>query len=192
MSELDRNGNARESFDASVYCYDANSGLFTSLFTIRIIQGSGLPPHSTLEVPPEVNERQTVRFNGRAWELVNDFRGLTQYHTVTQAESVVDYVGDIDPEHTLDKPTNPYDKWNGITWVVDEEAKRQYGIEQIKAQRQRLLQEVLDTTRDWKTELELGIITDEDKAALTAWMKYAQALKAMEPEADTAFPVKPE
>ncbi len=192
MSQLDNNGNAKESFQAEVYCFDEQTGLFTSLFNIRIMEGSGLPPHSTLEVPPEVNDRQTVRFNGRAWEVVADYRGLKQYHTVTKAESVVDYVGEINPEFTLDKPENPYDMWDGIKWVVDENAKREYAVEQVKQQKQTLLAEVRQITDDWKTQLALGIITEEDKNKLTEWMKYAQAVNAMDPESDTVFPTKPE
>ncbi|HFP3461507.1 TPA: tail fiber assembly protein [Escherichia coli] len=47
-------------------------------------------------------------------------------------------------------------------------------------QRQRLLNEAKDITSDWKTELELGTISDDDKARLTKWMAYIKAVKALD------------
>lgn len=47
-------------------------------------------------------------------------------------------------------------------------------------QRQRLLNEAKDITSDWKTELELGTISGDDKARLTKWMEYIKAVKALD------------
>lgn len=47
-------------------------------------------------------------------------------------------------------------------------------------QRQRLLNEAKDITSDWKTELELGVISDDDKARLTQWMAYIRSVKALD------------
>ncbi|MDL4913150.1 MAG: tail fiber assembly protein [Enterobacterales bacterium endosymbiont of Blomia tropicalis] len=46
----------------------------------------------------------------------------------------------------------------------------------------------------WQTELQLGIISDDDKASLIAWMKYIQALNAVDTTTapDIEWPVKPE
>ncbi|EFB9700156.1 tail fiber assembly protein [Escherichia coli] len=46
--------------------------------------------------------------------------------------------------------------------------------------RQSLLNEAKDITSDWKTELELGTISDDDKARLTQWMAYIKAVKALD------------
>ncbi|PEI02320.1 hypothetical protein CRM79_03330 [Pantoea agglomerans] len=44
----------------------------------------------------------------------------------------------------------------------------------------------------WQTQLLLGIITDADKATLTAWIKYVQAVQAVNIAAsDIARPEKP-
>lgn len=49
-------------------------------------------------------------------------------------------------------------------------------------------------TQPWQTQLLLGIISDEDKASLTTWMKYYQKVQAV--DTSTApkikWPVKPE
>ncbi|EEM3686347.1 tail fiber assembly protein [Salmonella enterica] len=49
-----------------------------------------------------------------------------------------------------------------------------------ESQRQNLLDDANDTTADWRTELSLGIISDEDKASLIKWMTYIKALKALD------------
>ncbi|EBQ9796699.1 phage tail protein, partial [Salmonella enterica subsp. enterica serovar Kottbus] len=45
--------------------------------------------------------------------------------------------------------------------------------------RQNLLDDANDATKDWRTELSLGIISDEDKASLVKWMTYIKALNAL-------------
>ncbi|MFQ3396515.1 tail fiber assembly protein, partial [Enterobacter mori] len=53
---------------------------------------------------------------------------------------------------------------------------------------------------DWRTELMLDIITDDNRASLTAWMLYIEALKALDLTGVTdeesynaiAWPDKPE
>ncbi|HBB2393644.1 TPA: tail fiber assembly protein [Escherichia coli] len=52
-------------------------------------------------------------------------------------------------------------------------------------QRQHLLTEAKDITSDWKTELELGVISDDDKARLAQWMVYIKAVKALDLSAVT-------
>ncbi len=49
------------------------------------------------------------------------------------------------------------------------------------AQRQSLLTAANVVTSDWRTELQLGVITDEDKAGLIKWMAHnIKALKALD------------
>ncbi|MHC9003536.1 tail fiber assembly protein [Enterobacter adelaidei] len=46
--------------------------------------------------------------------------------------------------------------------------------------RKRLLDEAATITSDMKTELQLGIISDQDKITLAAWMTYVKQLRAMD------------
>ena len=57
-----------------------------------------------------------------------------------------------------------------------------------------LLNEAQSTISLWQTELQLDIISDDDKASLIAWMKYIQALNAVDTTTapDIEWPVKPE
>ncbi|EBP2451294.1 TPA: prophage tail fiber N-terminal domain-containing protein [Salmonella enterica subsp. enterica serovar Hidalgo] len=53
---------------------------------------------------------------------------------------------------------------------------------QAKAEttRQKLLDGANSTIADWRTELALGEISDDDKASLTKWMAYIRALKTLD------------
>ena len=57
-----------------------------------------------------------------------------------------------------------------------------------------LLAEAQGTISLWQTELQLGIISDDDKTSLIAWMKYIQALNAVDTSTAPGieWPVKPE
>ncbi|EHU6836445.1 tail fiber assembly protein, partial [Salmonella enterica] len=46
--------------------------------------------------------------------------------------------------------------------------------------RQKLLDAANSTIADWRTELALGDISDDDKARLVKWMNYIKALKALD------------
>ncbi|ELD0485523.1 tail fiber assembly protein [Escherichia coli] len=49
-----------------------------------------------------------------------------------------------------------------------------------ETQRQRLLAEAKDITSDWKTELELGTIGNDDKDCLMQWMSYIKSVKSLD------------
>ncbi|WP_261908468.1 tail fiber assembly protein [Salmonella enterica] len=46
--------------------------------------------------------------------------------------------------------------------------------------RQKLLTDANSTIVDWRTELALGDISDDDRASLTKWMVYIRALKMLD------------
>lgn len=53
----------------------------------------------------------------------------------------------------------------------------------LEAMRQLYLNQAYEKINDWRTELQLGTISDEDRAALTRWMAYISQVKKMEPSA---------
>lgn len=53
-------------------------------------------------------------------------------------------------------------------------------VMQAEAEKQSLLANAEAVTADWRTELALGIISNEDKAKLTEWMQYIKAVKAVD------------
>ena len=52
--------------------------------------------------------------------------------------------------------------------------------QQAERRKATLLVEANSITQAWQTQLLLGIITDEDKASLTEWMRYVQQLQAVD------------
>ncbi|EEC4814856.1 tail fiber assembly protein [Salmonella enterica] len=73
---------------------------------------------------------------------------------------------------------NIYGDWkysNGTVLAVpvDYQAK-------AEATRQKLLKDADNAIKDWRTELTLGIISDENKAALILWVNYINALKSLD------------
>ncbi|SJB20891.1 IS600 ORF2 [Shigella sonnei] len=50
----------------------------------------------------------------------------------------------------------------------------------LEAMRQSYLNQAYEKINDWRTELQLGTISDEDRAALTQWMAYISQVKKME------------
>ncbi|EDF8720450.1 tail fiber assembly protein [Salmonella enterica] len=73
---------------------------------------------------------------------------------------------------------NIYGDWkysNGavVAVPVDYQAK-------AETTRQKLLDAANSTIADWRTELALGEISDDDKASLTKWMAYIRALKTLD------------
>ncbi|EBZ2289114.1 tail assembly chaperone [Salmonella enterica subsp. enterica serovar Hvittingfoss] len=45
---------------------------------------------------------------------------------------------------------------------------------------QKLLNDADNAIKDWRTELTLGIISDENKAALILWINYINVLKSLD------------
>ena len=59
-------------------------------------------------------------------------------------------------------------------------------IHAMEATRAQLLAYADEVTADWRTELALDEISDEDKAKLSAWMAYKRQVKAITAEAAVA------
>ena len=66
-------------------------------------------------------------------------------------------------------------------------------IAAAEQERQSRLSHAYAVTADWRTELALGVISDDDKAKLTLWMQYIKALKAIDPSTapDVSRPEQP-
>lgn len=79
-------------------------------------------------------------------------------------------------------------------WVDVPEPTSEQLIQVAEQQKSALLAEAQNTISLWQTELQLGIISDDDKASLITWMKYIQALNAVDTSTapDIEWPDKPE
>lgn len=86
-------------------------------------------------------------------------------------------------------------KWDGkfIAPSVPEPTPEEH-LAAAERFRDGLLQNANKVTADWRTELALGIISDDDKANLILWMQYIKAVKAVDVSTapDIDWPAKPE
>jgi len=64
-----------------------------------------------------------------------------------------------------------------VTDTIAQQTALVSGAEQKKTQ---LLSEAKNTISLWQTELQLGIISDDDKARLIAWLQYIRLLQAVD------------
>lgn len=182
--------------DITVFNYDGETREYLSSTVEYLAVGVGLPANSCTDAPGESKEGfaicRTADFT--AWEYVADHRGETVYSTETGEPESVSLPGDYPEGTTTLAPATPYDKWDGSKWVTDTEAQQAADVEAAEQQKAELLLEAQTTISLWQTELQLGIISDEDKASLIAWMNYIKAVQAVDTSKapDITWPDKPE
>ncbi|HEG1687070.1 TPA: tail fiber assembly protein [Enterobacter cloacae] len=182
--------------DVTVYNYDGETREYLSSSVEYLPEGVGIPANSCMDAPGESKEGfaicRTADFT--TWEYVADHRGETVYSTETGESVIVSLPGDYPEGTTTLAPATTYDKWDGSEWVTDTEAQHAADVEAAEQQKAALLLEAQATISLWQTELQLGIISDEDKASLIAWMNYIKAVQAVDTSKapDITWPEKPE
>lgn len=182
--------------DITVFNYDGETREYLSTSVEYLAVGVGLPANSCTDAPGEAKTGSAIcrTADFTTWEYVADHRGETVYSTETGESVIVSLPGDYPEGTTTLAPATPYDKWNGSEWVTDTEAQHAADVETAEQQKAALLLEAQATISLWQTELQLGIISDEDKASLIAWMNYIKAVQAVDTSKapDITWPDKPE
>lgn len=191
---LDKNGLAESAGTLTIYNFDAVSGEFTGSSDEFLAQGVGLPANACITAPPATAAGRVSLYRDGNWLDVADHRGETVYSVTDGAAVLLDAPGDYLAGTTLLKPATAWDKWDGEKWVTDPEEEKAATVKEAKERRAALISEANSITQAWQTQLLLGIITDSDKASLTAWMKYIQAVQSADiSEApEIAWPQRPE
>lgn len=198
MSEAKLNSNfiAIVAGDITVFNYDGETREYISSSVEYLAVGVGIPANSCTDAPGESKEDFTICRSAdfTAWEYVADHRGETVYSTETGEAVIISAPGDYPNDTTTLAPPTPYDTWNGSEWVTDTKAQHAADVEAAEQQKAALLAEAQTTISLWQTELQLGIISDEDKASLIAWMKYIKAVQVVDTSKapDITWPDKPE
>lgn len=181
--------------DITVFNYDGETREYLSSSVEYLPVGVGIPANSCTDAPGESKEEfaicRTADFT--AWEYVADHRGETVYSTKTGESEIISLPGDYPEGTTTLAPATPYDTWNGNEWVTDTEAQHAADVEAAEQQKTALLLEAQATISLWQTELQLGIISDDDKASLISWLSYIKALQTVDTDAasDINWPVSP-
>lgn len=191
---FDNSGLASQAGDIRCFYYDELTGEYTGWSDEFINIGVSMPSDSTDIDPGDEAEGKIAVFTNGQWKLNEDHRGEIVYSTSNASDSMVDYIGPIKDGYTAAPPSGPYQKWNGKKWVTDSDAQHAANVEAAEQQKAALLAEAQETISFWQTELQLGIISDEDKSSLIAWMRYIKAVQAIDTSKapDIDWPEKPE
>ncbi|HEJ0094534.1 TPA: tail fiber assembly protein [Citrobacter freundii] len=193
---LNKNGIATKAGDITVYNFDGVTREYLTSTVEFLAVGVGIPANSCTDAPLDAKDGFAVcrvaSLDG--WEYVADHRGEMVYDTATGQSVYIISPGDYADDVTTIAPSTPYDKWNGSEWVTDENSQKSGQVREAERQKSALLAEAKNAISLWQTELQLGIISDDDKASLITWMKYIQALNAVDTSTapDIEWPVKPE
>jgi hypothetical protein len=182
--------------DITVYNFENETREYLSSSVEYLAVGVGLPANSCTDAPGKSKEDFAICRTAdlSAWEYVADHRGEIVYSTETGEAVAITMLGDYPENTTTLAPSTPYDTWNGSEWVTDAGAQHTAEVEAAEQQKAALLVEAQATISLWQTELQLGIISDDDKASLIAWMNYIKAVQAVDTSAapDINWPEKPE
>lgn len=194
ITTIDSTGMARSAGYLTVYNYVADTGEYSGETTEYLMEGVGIPANSTIVSPPDISGGSVAVFSDGAWVTEEDHRGETVYSTSDGAAVEIDAIGDYPIDTTQLQPTTAYDKWDGEKWVTDATAEKAADVSSAVAQKSFLISTANSISQAWQTQLQLGIITDDDKATLTLWMKYVQSVQAVDTSLapDIAWPDKPQ
>ena len=191
---LDKNGLAKADGTLTVYGYDALTGEFTGAVQEFLPMGVGLPACACLSAPPAAQSGVVAVYQDGSWLSVPDHRGEMVYPLSGGAPVKITALGDYPEGTTTQAPVTAFDKWDGEKWVTDSDAQQQSRLDAAASEKAARVSEANGITQAWQTQLLLGIITNADKATLTAWMKYVQAVQATDVSGapDISWPAKPQ
>jgi len=160
-----------------VKCYIVNDSEYIGCYDEFCAEGQGIPSNAYIDPAPVNRDGFAITRNEDKWEYIADHRGEKIYNTSTGAEIILNVLGEYPNDTTTIAPKTPYDKWDGSQWITDVNAQRVENIAIAEKQKSHRLQEAQAAISLWQTELQLGIISDEDKASLIAWLAYIKALR---------------
>ncbi|MFG6076064.1 tail fiber assembly protein [Erwinia sp. OPT-41] len=189
---LDKNGLAKSAGTLTVYNFDSLTGEFTGATDEYLPQGVGVPACACSSAPPTAEPGFVAVYQDGGWQTVADHQGETVYSTADGTATEITAPGDYPAGTTTQAPATAFDKWDGEKWVTDGDAQQAAAVSEAEVEKVARISEANSMTQAWQTQLRLDIITDADKASLTAWMKYVQAVQAVDTAApDIDWPEKP-
>lgn len=193
---LDENGFATKAGFITIYNYNGETREYISSSVEYLPIGVGVPANSCIDAPGSKKDGFAIRRNADStgWEYVADHRGETVYNTSTGKPMTVSQFGGYPEGTTTKAPSTQYDKWNGTEWVTDSEEQHAANVVAAEQQKANLLNDANSKISLWQTELQLGIISDDDKTALIAWIGYIKAVQSVDTSTapDITWPEQPQ
>ena len=187
---FDNDGLAIQTGEIRCFYYDGITGEYTGWSDEFISIGVSMPGNSTDIDPGDESSGEVAVFTNDIWEWKADHRGTTVYSTVDGTTSTIDYIGEIKDGYTEKAPGTPYDKWDGSEWLTDADAQHAAAVVEAEA-KQSTLRSAADNEIEWRQDdVDAGIATEEETAALAEWKKYRVLLMRVD-TADPEWPTLP-
>ncbi|NMP27217.1 tail fiber assembly protein [Rahnella sp. SAP-1] len=179
---LNKDNIAIRAGEITVFSFDGSTREYLSSSVEYLATGVGVPANACIDKPLENKAAYAVcrTADFSQWEYVPDHRGERIYNTENGMTAIVMMLGDYPIQSTCVPPVTQYDAWNGKAWVTDINAQNAANIEAADVKKQLLLTTAQNTISEWQSELLLGVISDNDKALLTAWLAYIKVLKTVD------------
>ncbi|WP_449261531.1 tail fiber assembly protein [Escherichia coli] len=135
---------------------------------------TGLPANSTDIAPPDIPAGFVAVFNSddASWHIVEDHRGKTVYDVASGDALFISELGPLPENVTWLSPAGEYQRWDGVSWVKDEEAEKLFRIRKAEEKKARLIQEATDNIAILQDAVNLEIATNEENSQLDSWRKY--------------------
>lgn len=184
MVTFDKKGFAATAGELTVFNTNPDNGEYVGSSVEYFQVGVGLPAGAYVEAPPVNQSGYAVcrTATGLSWEQVVDHRGKMVYEVSTGNASRVTKLGALPDALTLLVPSTAFDIWDGQGWVTDIAARKNAMTQDITKQKESRINDANQKTQFLQTQLALGMISNDDKAVLIGWVKYIQAVKAINPE----------
>lgn len=133
-----------------------------------------MPANSTDIAPPDIPAGFVAVFNSddASWHLVEDHRGKTVYDVASGDALFISELGPLPENVTWLSPAGEYQRWDGVSWVKDEEAEKLFRIREAEEKKARLIQEATDNIAILQDAVNLEIATNEENSQLDSWRKY--------------------
>ncbi|EPU6502395.1 tail fiber assembly protein [Escherichia albertii] len=156
---------------------------------------TGLPANSTDIAPPDIPVGFAAVFNAdeMKWHLMEDHRGKTVYEIKTGRAIYISELGILPPDVTAISPDGEYQKWNGTSWVKDEEAEKLFRVREAEETKSSLMQVASEHIAPLQDAVDLEIATEEETSLLEAWKKYRVLLNRVDTSTapDIEWPTSP-
>lgn len=165
-----------------VYNLRADTNEFIGESDAYIPPHTGLPADCTDIKPPSIPDGCVAVFDDvkKNWSTIEDLRGCVVFSIDNGKEIFIDELGPLPEKTTSVSPNGPYQKWDGDKWVDDDEAVKAAYQSQAESERQRRISAAEETMADWRVELQLETISDDDKKNLGLWINYKKELRSLD------------
>ena len=167
---------------ATAHCTNPTTHEYNGPMDVWVSVGTSLPACAFLDEPPAQQPGKAIVWHNGDWMLFDDYRGQTAYDKQTRQPVTVDDLGELPAHLTLQQPGYQCDAWDedeGL-WVKDEAAEQAALLLQNTTQRNALMAEASQHITVLGDAVELGMATEAEQTAYTAWRQYRVLLSRLD------------